>query len=212
MLAIHLKRNKVLFNKPTTIGMCILDLSKTLMYDYHYNSVKAKYGNRATLCFTDTDSLTYHIKTEDLYKDMQAEQDKYDFSDYPSTSPFFSDKNTKVIGKFKDELNGVPIREFVGLRAKMYSNLADNGKVKKTAKGVKKSYMEKNIKHENYKAALFDKSQMRQSATFNMIRSRNHKIQSITVTKVGLCCFDDKRYILDDNIHTYAHGHWRINK
>jgi len=212
LVAIQRKTDKIKFNKPTIVGMCILDISKTLMYDYHYNSVKAKYGNRATLCFTDTDSLTYHIETEDLYKDMHAEKDQYDFSGYEKNSPFFDETNKKVIGKFKDEMDGVPIVEFVGLRAKMYSNLIDNGKVKKTAKGVKKAFMKKNIKHDNYKAAIFDKSQMRQTATFNLIRSRNHNLQSITVEKVGLCCFDDKRYILDDNIHTYAHGHWRIEK
>jgi len=210
LVAIQRKTDTVKFNKPTIVGMCILDISKTLMYDYHYNTVKAKYGNRATLCFTDTDSLTYHIETEDVYKDMYAEKEEYDFSEYDENSPFYDKSNKKVIGKMKDEMNGVPIVEFVGLRAKMYSNLIDNGDVKKTAKGIKKAYMKNNIKHENYKAAIFDKSQMRQTAKFNLIRSRKHIVQSITVEKVGLCCFDDKRYILEDNIHTYAHGHYKI--
>jgi len=78
--------------------------------------------------------------------------------------------------------------------------------------------MKKHIKHENYKAAIFapfeeepeKRGQVRQSAKFNLIRARNHQLHSITVNKVGLCCFDDKRYVLEDNVHTLAHGHYKI--
>lgn len=217
LMAIQRKHDQVLFNKPTIVGMCILDLSKTLMYDFHYNVVKAKYGDRARLCFTDTDSLCYHIETEDLYQDFSEQKSLYDLSGYSKEFKMTNGEvlhdstNKKVIGKFKDETEGVPIVEFVGLRAKMYSNLLENGNMKKTAKGIKKGFMKKHIKHENYKAAIFDKTQMRQTAEFNLIRARNHKLHSITVKKVGLCCFDDKRYVLEDNIHTLAHGHYLTN-
>ena len=88
--------------------------------------------------FTDTDSLTYEIKTKDAYKDFWYDKDKFDNSDYPVESQFFDKVNKKVIGKFKDEASGTPIIEFIGLRSKMYSYLKDNQNVGKTAKGIKK--------------------------------------------------------------------------
>ena len=95
--------------------MCILDLSKTLLYDFHNGYVKKKYGNDAWLLFTDTDSLTYEIKTEDAYQNFWNDKDKFDNSDYPENSPYYDASNKKVIGKFKDEAAGIPIVEFVGL-------------------------------------------------------------------------------------------------
>ena len=83
--------------------------------------VKAKYGDRAQLLFTDTDSLMYDIATDDVYKEMWEQKDLYDFADYPTTHVYHDKMNNKVIGKFKDETKGDPIVEFVGLRPKMYS-------------------------------------------------------------------------------------------
>ena len=68
LIAIHMKRTRLVYNRPTYLGMCILDLSKTLTYDFHYNYIKRQYGDRAKLLFTDTDSLCYEIKTNDFYK------------------------------------------------------------------------------------------------------------------------------------------------
>ena len=95
------------------MGTCILDLSKMLMYDFHYNYIKKKYGNRAKLLFTDTDSLTYEIEAEDVYKDFWNDKDMLDNSDYPENSPYYCNANKKVIGKFKDEACGVLIVEFI---------------------------------------------------------------------------------------------------
>ena len=92
--------------------MCILDISKTLMYDFHFNYIREKYGSNAKLLFTDTDSLTYNIRTEDIYKDFWDDKDKFDFSDYDKNSGFYDPTNKKVIGKMKDESKGVPIVEF----------------------------------------------------------------------------------------------------
>ena len=113
------------------------------MYDFHYNYVKQKYSRKAKLLFTDTDSLTYEIETEDVYRDFWNDKDKFDNSDYPENSPFYDNTNKKVIGKFKDEAAGVPVCEFIGLRSKMYSYMKDNDKGGKTAKGIKKNIIKK---------------------------------------------------------------------
>ena len=138
LVAVHKIKEKITLNRPAYVGMCILDLSKVLMYDFHYNYIKNKYGDKARLLFTDTDSLTYEIEAEDVYKDFWNDKDKFDNSDYPESSPYFDKMNKKVIGKFKDESAGIPIIEFIGLRSKMYSYIKDNQKVEKTAKGIKK--------------------------------------------------------------------------
>ena len=107
--------------RPVHEGMCILDLSKTLMYDFHYNYIKNKHDDTAKLLFTDTDSLTYEIEAEDVYWDFWYDKDKFNNSDYPENSPYHDKTNKKVIGKFKDEAVSIPIVEFVGLKSKMYS-------------------------------------------------------------------------------------------
>ena len=91
------------------------------MYDFHYNYIKSKFGDKVKLLFTDTDSLTYEIETEDVYKDFWNDKDRFDNSDYPESSQYFNKTNKRVIGTFKDEAAGISITEFVGLRAKMYS-------------------------------------------------------------------------------------------
>ena len=112
--------------------MCVLELSKYLMYDWYYNTLKRKYGSQCTLLYTDTDSLLVDLKTPDAYADMESMKTHYDFSDYPKDHQLFSEQNKKAIGKFKDECSGTPIAENVGLRPKMYSLLrADEQLIKK---------------------------------------------------------------------------------
>ena len=106
LVAVHKIKETLTLNRPAYVGMCILDLSKTLMYDFHYNYIKHNYGNKAKLLFTDTDSLTYEIETKDAYKNFWNDKDKFDNSDYPESSPYFNKTNKKVIGKFKDEAAG----------------------------------------------------------------------------------------------------------
>ena len=121
LIAVHMKKTEVYFNKPVYVGQAILDLSKTLMFDFHYNYIKKKYGGKAELAFTDTDSLLYHIHTDDFYNDISSDiQDKFDTSDYPLNhiSGIQTGVNKKVIGMFKDEVAGQQITHFVGLRQK----------------------------------------------------------------------------------------------
>ena len=208
LVAVHKIKETLTLNRPAYVGMCILDLSKTLMYDFHYNYIKEKYGNKARLLFTDTDSLTYEIEAKDVYQDFWNDKDRFDNSDYPENSPYFDKTNKKVIGKFKDEAAGIPITEFVGLRSKMYSYIKDNQKVGKTAKGIKKNIIKNNIKHEGYKNVLINNKQIHH--TMKTIRSMNHQLGSYELNKVSLSCFDDKRYIANDGITSYAYGHYAI--
>ncbi|XP_074653582.1 uncharacterized protein LOC141907740 [Tubulanus polymorphus] len=201
-------------DKPVYLGFSILDISKTLMYDFHYNTIKAGYGDNAKLLFTDTDSLTYAIRSNDLYTDMAGISDQFDFSAYPTGHPLFSDKNKKVLGKFKDETNSFPVKVFCGLRSKMYSmtylSPDNNGTLveKKTAKGVAKYVVKQSVSHNNYVDCL--RNQSRMMANMRSIRSFNHKLHSVNLNKVGLSPYDDKRYILDDGVSTYAYGHHKI--
>jgi hypothetical protein len=114
-------KQRLYLNRPIYVGFSILDLSKTLMYDFHYNYMKTKYGPNVQLLFTDTDSLCYSIYTEDVYQDMMKHQHLFDTSEYDPDHPLYSTENKKVLGKMKDETHGIPIQEFVGLKSKMYS-------------------------------------------------------------------------------------------
>ena len=205
LTAAHCLSTKIELNKPIYVGFAILDLSKTLMYDFHYGYIKTKYGDNAQLCFTDTDSLLYDVKTADIYQDMAEDADKFDTSDYPTDHFLHSVANKKVIGKMKDETASVPIKEFVGLRSKMYSMTYGGGVEKKTAKGIKKSTIRQSLRHAMYKDALFQ--EMVTQATMRVIRSISHQLYSMVCNKKALSPFDDKRYILEDKFTTRAHGH-----
>ena len=155
----HKVKETLTLNRPAYVGMCILDLSKTLMYGFHHNYIKKRYGDRAKLLFTDTDSLTYVIRAKDIYKNFWNDKEMFNNSDYPEDLPYHFNGNKKVTGKFKDEASGVPIVEFVGLKSKMYSYVKDNDKGNKTAKGIKRIVIKNNIKHEDYKNTLFNNKQ-----------------------------------------------------
>ena len=207
LVAVHYRQPKLLLNKPSYLGMCILDLSKLPMYDFHYNYILPKYPG-AKLLFTDTDSLCYHIRTEDIYSDFFADRERFDNSDYPSDSKFYFAENKKVIGKFKDETAGVPIREFIGLKSKMYSISLDNEKDSKKVKGVKRNVVRKSISHGDYYEVLHQSKVMHHK--MKTIRSDCHQISSYEINKISLSPFDDKRYILSDGISSYAYGHLNI--
>ena len=204
----HLLRTLLKLNKPIYVGMAILDLSKTLMYSFHYNYMQPKYGAGLKLLFTDTDSLCYHVTTPDIYRDMKQDAGNFDTSDYPTDHFLFSNANKKVLGKMKDETAGVAIEEFVGLRSKMYS-MTYYGQEKKTAKGIGRNAM-RTVKHDNYKRCLFDCETTR--AVNNTIRIHDHELYSAKVRKVGLSPFDDKRFVLDNGFDTLAHGHYKAKQ
>ena len=210
-VSVLMKKTSLTMNKPVYLGMCILDLSKIIMYDFHYNYIKSKYGDKAKLLFTDTDSLMYEIQTEDFYKDISGDvKDRFDTSDYPEKHPsgIPTGINKKVLGMFKDEVAGKNIIEFVGLRSKLYSFIMEDGGESKKCKGVKKQVVESSITHEDYKTCLTTgKEQLRKQ---NIIRSYDHEVYTEEVNKIALSAGDDKRYILKDGIHTLAWGHYKI--
>ena len=217
LIAVHMKRTEILYNKPIYLGMCILDISKTLMYDFHYNYIKNKYGDNAKLLFTDTDSLAYELKTEHFYEDIANDvEDRFDTSEYPRDHPsgIKTGVNKKVIGMFKDEAAGKQIAEFVGLRAKLYSykmfecDEYANAEEHKKCKGVKKNVVKRTITHDDYKHCLF--SGREQYRKMNVIRSHLHDVYTEEVNKIALSADDNKRVILEDGIHTLAHGHYKL--
>ena len=214
LTAIKKKKKSITLNKPIYCGMSILDLSKLHMYRFHYDYIKPKYGDKAKLLMTDTDSLMYKIDTRDFYEDMKTDSKHYDMSNFDCdlTKQYKDNNNKKVVGKFKDEGDGQIWSEFVGLRPKMYSASMHNGLEKKTGKGIKRDYLKKNVTHADYVRCI--RSQVskyqQQMATFNCIRSKKHQLSSYEITKVGLCCYDNKRHILNDGVTSLSYGHYKI--
>jgi hypothetical protein len=202
-------KKTVLLDRPIYCGFACLDLSKLIMYKFHYDKMKLWYGNKAQLLMTDTDSLCYEIETKDVYYDLSYHIDDFDFSEYDKAHPLFSEKNKRVVGKMKDEAHGTIIEEFVGLGAKSYSMIG-TGVEKQSAKGVPRAVKEKLLKHEWYDRVITKQAQV--YCTSASIRSRKHEIATQVQTKSAIHGFDSKRYIRNCGIQTYAWGHYKIQK
>ena len=141
VMAIEMKKTKVKINKPIYLGMSILGISITHMYEFWFDYIKPKYQGRAKLCYMDTDSFVIHIKTEDFYEDIPDDVEKwFDTSNYSKddNKPLPLGWNIKVIGVFKEELGGKIAKKYVGLRAKAWPYLMDDDKEHKKAKATKK--------------------------------------------------------------------------
>ena len=155
LLAIEMKKTKVKMNKPVYLGLSILEISKTLIYEFWYDYMKPEYADNGKLCYRDTDSFMMHIKTKDFHKDIADDVDKrFDTSNYEVNRPLPTGKNKKVIGLMKDELEGKIMTEFVALRPKKYSYLMDDGGSNKRAKGTKKCVIKRRLKFNDYKDCL----------------------------------------------------------
>ena len=123
-MAIKMRKTEVLIDKPIVVWQVILGISKTLMYEFWCDYLKPKYQDRVKLCYMDTDSFILEIQTDDFFEDINNDVNKwFDTSNYDKNDnrPLEIEKNKKVIGKFKDELSGKILSEFVALRAKTYS-------------------------------------------------------------------------------------------
>ena len=159
------------------------------------------------LLFTDTDSLCYSIRKQDIFQIMKENKEYFDLSDYPKNHELYDETNKKVIGKFKNE-SIEQITKFVGLRAKLYAFKVDGDEKKHLkCKGVKKCVVERDLNINMYEDVLFSRTP--KEITQNGIRSYGHQLYTETVNKTGLSCNDDKVYICDNNINTFNFAHWR---
>ena len=118
-VAIHEIKPVLTLDKPIYVGFSILDLSRLLMYEFHYNYIAVKYGCCAKLLFKDTDSLVYQIETDDVYVGLYEDRGMFGFSDFPKDLRFYDVVNIKVTDKMKDEVRENIIKEFAGLKSKM---------------------------------------------------------------------------------------------
>ena len=196
---------KVVMNKPVYLGQVILDLSKIVMYEFHYDYMVPKYGlEKLKLCYMDMDSLVYHIRTEDFYEYIADNVPaRFDTSRYCPNRPLPVGLNKKVIGLMKDELGGKIMTDFVALRPKLYSYKELDGSEDKKCKGIKKCIVKKTLTFEDYKT-YSDSTEYRSQLMF---RSSKHEVHTIEVNKVALNRDDDKRISRKDGISTFARGH-----
>ena len=119
LVAVSKRKVALKLNRPAYLGMCLLELDKVLMYEFHYDYIKNKYDSKSKLLITDTDSLMYKIKTEDVYEDFSSDKEMFDFNNYSTKSKCYDNSKKIVIGKMEDEIGGNVIKEFVGLNPRM---------------------------------------------------------------------------------------------
>ena len=187
LMGCEMGKIKVVMNKPVYLGLAILDLSKIVMYEFHYDYMVPTYGDRLKLCYMDTDSLVYDIKTEDFYEDIANDVEaRFDTSGYSKTDfrllPIGLKK--KVIGLMKDELVGKIMTEFLALRPMLYSDKKLDCSEDKKCKGIKKCVVKKTLTFEDYKTCLFSDSTEYRSQL--MFRSAKDEVHTIEVNKVAL--------------------------
>ena len=176
LMAIEMKKKtKVKMNKLIYLGMSILDISKTLMYEFWYDYIKPKYQDRAKLCYMDADSFLIHTKIQDFYEDIANDvKEWFDTSNYDNNRPIPIGKNKKVIGLFKDELGWKIMIELVGLRAKAYAYLMNGDTEHKKTKGTKKCIIKRRLIFQNYEDCFFnDKIILQSQQTF---KSDHHNV------------------------------------
>ena len=213
LMGFEMGKVKVVMKRPIYLGQVIVDLSKIVMYELHYDYTKAKYDGensclqgalRLKLCYIDTDSLVYEIKTEDFYADIVDDiLARFYTSGYCPNRPLPIGLNKKVIRLMKDELGGAIMTEFVALRPELYSYKKLDGSEDKKCKGIKKCVVKKTF--EDYNTCLFNDSTKYRSQL--MFRSSKHEVHTIKVNKVALNRDDDKRISKRDGISTFARGH-----
>jgi hypothetical protein len=223
---IEMGKLKCSLNRPIHVGIAILQLSKHTMYNFFYNVIRKKYPT-ARLIYTDTDSLHLYIETEDLYQDIVNDKDfldQFDLNDYDPNNPMFVGipqedivKNKKIPGKFSDDNNGVVVREEIALKSKMYRIECSNNIYKNRAKGVPK-VLQAGFTLNDYKNSHSHfhewrpENMLKRQNTYNIHCDKNLKMSIRETNKVVFSSFNDKRYTLDDGVHSYAYGHWRIQE
>ncbi|KAJ8912593.1 hypothetical protein NQ315_000461 [Exocentrus adspersus] len=218
MHGLRLKKiNKVLrfkqspwLKKYIDLNTTLLDISKTFLYEFHYNYILPKFQDKAKLLYTDTDSLIYQLNVPDIYEHIKEDSQRFDTSDYEPNNPCrIERKNKKVPGLMKDENNGQIMLEFIGLRAKMYAYKVHNDKIVKRSKGSTLASVKK-ISFDDYKRPLFDHEIIYKPQ--HLIRSKKHCVFTIRQNKMILNPFDDKRVLNSKNTDTKPWCYERISE
>ena len=205
LMGCEMGKIKVVMSKPVYPGQAILDLSKIVMYEFHYDYMKRKYAeDKLILCYMDTNSLIYDIETDDFYKDIGDDaKSRFDTCCYNDNRPLPIGKNKTIIRLMKDELGGGIMKEFFTLRPKMYAYKVGSSESKK-CKGIKKCVVKKTISFEDYKNCLFGGEASYRSQL--MFRSSKHEVRTLEVNKLALSRDDDKNLTID-GIASLARGH-----
>ena len=191
------KQNEVLMDKPIYLGFSVLELSKLLMYETYYDILQPYFGqDNIKLHYMDCDSFVLSIETQNINKDLKNLEDIFDFSNLDKNHELFSNKNKKVVGKFKIETpENIWIDEFVALRSKCYAFKCGNDS-KNKLKGISKS-QSKNIKFEEYKICL-DGEELENECVNYILKSINHDMYMQGIKKTTLNIFDDKRCYINN--------------
>ena len=208
LVIVEKDKHTVELNKPIYMGMSmsILDYSKIHMYSFYYDALKPTYCHKIKLVYTDTDSYVIKVETDDLYEYFKEINEYMDFSDYPAEHPNHDKSNKKVLGKFKDEMNGKTITHFIGLKLKAYCyKVYRDEKEHKKSKGVVKHKVSNQLSYKTYEETL--NRNCKEEVSFNTIRSKKFQIYSINQTKYALSNYDNKRYWYSD-FESLPFGHY----
>ena len=209
LVSVESRKPSVVLDRPIYCGFSILEKSKLVMFEMYFDVIK-KISPSAKILFTDTDSFLIELQSDDLNKDLSLMKEHFDFSNLPKDHVLYSTENAGVPGKFKDEVQGAAIAEFVGLRSKLYSLLLEDGSRKMAACGVKKTVADSIMTHEAYKKTLFNSNDV--AIKQNVLRSVKHDVFLTTCSRTSLTSYDDKRWIQDSGITSLAYGHYKIPK
>ena len=206
LLAIEIKKTKVIMTKPVYLDISILNISKTLMYEFWYDCIEPKNGDRENLCYMDIDGFVIHIINKDFYEDIANDFeiwfDPFN-SEYNDKRSLPVDNNKKVIGLFKDELRQKIMKETYALRPKAYTYLMDYDCERKKAKGTEKCVIKRKVMFENYIDSLFNnKTVLKIQQTF---KSDHHNIYAENIKKIVLSSNDDKKLKTFGKTTTYPH-------
>lgn len=198
-------KKEIVYDKPIYVGTSVLDLSKLHMMRFHYEVIQPNFENNYELIYSDTDSLTYNIKHPDVYKWVKDNSSHFDLSDDKYMK---DDTNKKVLGKFKDELEGIPMKSFTALNPKVYCFDYAEKDVRK-CKGVSKAVVKKELKNSDFKKVL-DTGESINKDVYG-IRSFKHEVFTVRTEKTCLTNYYDKMYMTDYNT-CVPYGHYSIKQ
>ena len=189
--------------------MCILEISKLRLYEFHYEYMIPLYHDRCKIMYMDTDSLIYLLECKNVYENIKRDIARFDTSDYPERNAYDVPRaNNKIPGLMKDENNGAIMSEFIGLRAKMYALRVIGKSDTKRIKGIKKKVVAKTITFDDYVRCLNDATV--QSRRQSCIRSTLHEVYTVSELKLALSPYNNKRYVVPESVATLPWGHYKI--